>query len=158
MVSGGDLAKVGIQMGKTKVFLRHKAFETLERIRSREHTAAATKLNAIFRRYLARVAYIPIRDAYREEVKDHFAFISKERKEERPETPSTARTYSSSSSEYAAALIEKWESTVIRSIHNPVSHSECGREGSIKAFKWMLVEGIWVKNPQAAENQASLTL
>lgn len=158
MVSGGDLAKVGIQMGKTKVFLRHKAFETLERIRSREHTAAATKLNAIFRRYLARVAYIPIRDAYREEVKDHFAFISKERKEERPETPSTARTYSSSSSEYAAALIEKWESTVIRSIHNPVSRSECGREGSIKAFKWMLVEGIWVKNPQAAENQANLTL
>ena len=150
-VSGSDLAKVGIQMGKTKVFLRHKAFETLERIRSREHAAAATKLNAIFRRYLARVAYIPIRDAYREEVQDHFALISKERKEERPETPSTDRTYGSRGSygEYASLLIEKWESAVIRSIHNPIPRSEWGNDGPVRSFKWMLVDGLWIKNPDA---------
>jgi myosin-5 len=31
-----EYAKAGVQLGKTKVFLRHKAFEALERIRSRE--------------------------------------------------------------------------------------------------------------------------
>ena len=53
-------------MGKTKVFLRHKAFEVLERIRGTEQAMAATKLNSIFRRYLARIAYIPYRDAMRQ--------------------------------------------------------------------------------------------
>jgi hypothetical protein len=76
--SSGDLSKVGIQMGKTKVFLRHKAFEALERIRSREHAAAATKLNGVFCKYLARIAYLPIRDAYRNEVSEHCATVHKE--------------------------------------------------------------------------------
>lgn len=66
LITGADLAKVGIQMGKTKVFLRHKAFEVLERIRGSEQSMAATKLNSMFRRYLARVAYIPYRDAMRQ--------------------------------------------------------------------------------------------
>ena len=66
LITGADLAKVGIQMGKTKVFLRHKAFEVLERIRGSEQSMAATKLNSIFRRYLARIAYIPYRDAMRQ--------------------------------------------------------------------------------------------
>jgi myosin-5 len=66
LLTGADLAKVGIQMGKTKVFLRHKAFEVLERIRSSEQSMAATKLNSLFRRYLARVAYVPYRDAVRQ--------------------------------------------------------------------------------------------
>ena len=66
LITGADLAKVGIQMGKTKVFLRHKAFEVLERIRGTEQAMAATKLNSIFRRYLARIAYIPYRDAMRQ--------------------------------------------------------------------------------------------
>jgi hypothetical protein len=154
-VTGTDLAKVGIQMGKTKVFLRHKAFETLERIRSREHTAAATKLNSIFRRYLARVAYLPIRDAYREEVRDHFAFV-KDRKDEGPETPSTARSYGTRGSYgEASVLIERWESAVIRSIHNPVPRSEWSEERPVRSFKWMLVDGIWVKNPDAEEESTS---
>ena len=65
-ITGADLAKIGIQMGKTKVFLRHKAFEVLERIRGSEQSLAATKLNSMFRRYLARVAYLPYRDAMRQ--------------------------------------------------------------------------------------------
>ena len=68
--SSSDFAKVGIQMGKTKVFLRHKAFEILERMRSRLRTKAATQLNSIFRMYLARSAYIPYRDAFRREMRE----------------------------------------------------------------------------------------
>ena len=153
--SSGDLAKVGIQMGKSKVFLRHKAFEALERIRSREHTAAATLLNAIFRRYLARIAYIPVRDAYRDEVQEHRACIRKEHKEEHPDgSVSSKSTWTRTSSGDASQLIDKWESQVRMSIHNPQSRSDAGKNGSIKAFKWMLVEGIWVKNPRAVEGES----
>jgi myosin V len=69
-ISASDYGKVGIQIGKTKVFLRHSAFEALERIRSTEQNKAATKLNALFRRYFARMAYIPYRDAFRQELQE----------------------------------------------------------------------------------------
>lgn len=52
-----ELQKVGMQFGKTKVFVRHTAFEKLERIRTQEHARAALKLNSVFRMFLARTAY-----------------------------------------------------------------------------------------------------
>lgn len=145
-LTGADLAKVGIQVGKTKVFLRHKAFEILERLRSREFTSAATKLNSIFRMYLSRVAYISIRDAYREELRG-LGFYE-ERKEERPDIAVSSRSpvkRSISASTYS--LIEKFESQVRAMIHNPLPRSEWGKNGPNRAFKWMLVDGLWVKNP-----------
>jgi hypothetical protein len=150
--SGGDFAKVGIQMGKTKVFLRHKAFEALERIRSREHTAAATKLNAIFRRYLARIAYLPILDAYRDEVREHCAAVSKEHNESRDDSVTRESYGKRLNSGDASVLIEKWESEVLMSIHNPLPRS--GKSGPFRSFKWRLVEGIWVKNPETLEGNS----
>jgi hypothetical protein len=141
-----DLAKVGVQMGKTKVFLRHKAFETLERIRSRDLTSAATKLNAIFRMYLSRMAYVPVRDALREELRSHGLFIDyKETKEDDLE-PNRPRAAFKRSSSTASHLIYVYESEVRASIHNPTPRSEWGNEAPKKLFKWVLLEGIWVKN------------
>jgi hypothetical protein len=139
-------------MGKTKVFLRHKAFEALERIRSREHTAAATKLNAIFRKYLARIAYLPIRDAYRDEVREHCATVYKEQKESRDVSVTRESFGKRLNSGDASVLIEKWESEVRMSIHNPVPRS--GTSRPVRSFKWRLVEGIWVKNPETLDGES----
>jgi hypothetical protein len=68
-MSAADYCKAGIQLGKTKVFLRHHAFETLERLRSMQQTKAAVMLNSMFRMHLARLAYVPYRDAFRREKK-----------------------------------------------------------------------------------------
>jgi hypothetical protein len=68
-MSAADYCKAGIQLGKTKVFLRHQAFETLERLRSMEQTKAAVTLNSMFRMHLAQLAYVPYRDAFRREKK-----------------------------------------------------------------------------------------
>jgi myosin heavy subunit len=154
-----DFAKVGIQMGKTKVFLRHKAFEILERIRSREQTVAATRLNSIFRMYLARLAYIPYRDAFRMEMKQRREmFESDEYKESKePEyvdTVSRFRLRSTSSAftlQYSAStinLVDKWMESKIRdAIHNPVPRHEWGKQAPARDdFKWVLLEGLWVKN------------
>ena len=141
-----DFAKVGIQLGKTKVFLRHSAFETLERIRSRELTLAANKLNAIFRMYLCRLAYVPVRDAFRAEMQDRGLFV----KAITPDVPNSRggrpNTLNRSSSS-ASRLIAAFESEVRASIHNPVSRSQVGTAAPAKLFKWVLLEGIWVKNP-----------
>jgi hypothetical protein len=122
------------------VFLRHKAFEALERIRSREHTAAATKLNAIFR---ARIAYLPIWDAYRDEVSKHCATVYKESCDVSVTRESLGKQLNSGD---ALVLIQKFESEMCMSIHNPLLRS--GTSRPVHSFKWRLVEGIWVKNPE----------
>jgi len=166
--SGSDAAKLGIQVGKTKVFLRHRAFEVLERIRSRQQTSSATKLNSIFRMHLCRTAYLPIRDAFRREMRIHTGddSFAKETKEEdnnmmvveRSSTPKNHIPVSKRwqhSGGYATALVESYESQVRASIHNPVPRNEWGKtqKDTMTSFKWMLVEGLWVKNPVFREDR-----
>jgi myosin-5 len=159
-----DYAKVGIQMGKTKVFLRHKAFEALERIRSREQTRAATKLNSVFRMYLARMAYIPYRDAFRLEMGERRRMFEQEDYKESKEADYAdydGRLSDSSFDRFRAAmsfhrggfyasdsLVDKWLSSKVKeAIHNPVPRHEWGKQGpSHEAFKWVLSDGIWIKN------------
>ena len=158
-VTSSDFAKVGIQMGKTKVFLRHKTFEALERIRSREQTQAATKLNSIFRMYLSRMAYLPYRDAFRREVSDRCRMFEhdefKETKEqEYGDRQSRSAKFHSTLSFYrfgakgSMSLVDKWTESQIRdAIHNPVPRHEWGKQGPASGnFKWAIVEGIWMKN------------
>ncbi len=42
---------VGIQLGKTKVFLRHHAFNALEQLRGQKQRQSATRIQSIFRMY-----------------------------------------------------------------------------------------------------------
>jgi myosin V len=175
LISGADLARVGIQMGKTKVFLRHKAFEVLERIRSKEQCSAATKLNSIFRRYLARIAYIPYRDACRQaRERRRFEKLSlrdldefKEMKEEEfndyiseqdmhihgtiNSSFQTVRSsfYNGSHHDASYSLSDRWTELQIReAIHNPVPRHEWGKQAPLDEakFKWVIRDGLWVKN------------
>ncbi|CAB9500229.1 Myosin type-2 heavy chain [Seminavis robusta] len=160
-----ESVRMGIQMGKTKVFLRHSAFESLERLRSREQTVAATKLNSIFRRYLARIAYVPVRNAFRREMGERFGMLDsdeyKEAKEQEFEdygnqVASTNLRFRSSFtvfSEGGSVIINKWDSLVREAIHNPVPRNEWGKAAPERDdFKWILKEGIWVKNRHILEN------
>jgi len=146
-----NFAKVGVQMGLTKVFLRHGAFETLERIRSRHIATHATKLNSVFRMYLSRMAYLPIRDAFREERRGRgFLEDNKEHKEEHPDRdqPNPNTITRTSSNHSAIQLIKQFEAQFRLGIHNPCQRlKEKGQQSPAKIFKWMLVEGLWVKNP-----------
>jgi Myosin head (motor domain) len=175
MITGADLARVGIQMGKTKVFLRHKAFEVLERIRSKEQCSAATKLNSIFRRYLARIAYIPYRDACRQarerrrleklSLRDFDEF--KEMKEQEfndfiseqdmhtngsmTKSFQSARSsfYNSSHHDASYILSDRWTELQIKeAIHNPVPRHQWGKQAPLDEakFKWVIRDGLWVKN------------
>jgi hypothetical protein len=154
-----DYAKVGIQMGKTKVFLRHKAFEALERIRSREQSQAATSLNAVFRMYLARMAYVPYRDAFRCEIFGRRQMFEEDefkecKDQEYGDDLGGAPSYKfrDSLSFYKgggveANMVNKWmESQVRDAIHNPVPRSQWGKQALTGNFKWVISDGMWVKN------------
>jgi len=172
-LTSSDYAKVGIQLGKSKVFLRHKAFEALERIRSSEQTKAATKLNSIFRRYLARIAYIPYRDAFRRGLHERRRQFEedgeyKETKEQDYGDCGDRNQDGSSSANFhhafvafhrggsfaADSLVDKWMESQIRdAIHNPVPRHEWGKQGPSAGdnFKWYLSEeGLWVRKNLSA--------
>merc|ERR1719232_141406 len=56
-----DLVAVGLQVGKTKVFLRQKAFDSIERLRKYQMEGAAKFLQKVVRRYIAMHDYQTIR-------------------------------------------------------------------------------------------------
>lgn len=158
--SSASFLKVGIQMGKTKVFLRHHCFENLERLRGLEQTSAATKLNSIFRRYLARVAYVPFRDAFRREMAHRRGYsndcMADEKKDDYDCSESVmmarrnmADTMSVSFRfDCGFSLVDKWQESLIRdAIHNPVPRHEWGKQMPASMnFKWILRDGLWIKN------------
>lgn len=147
------LVKLGIQFGKTKVFLRHQAFESLERVRGQEHARAAVKLNSVFRMYLARMAYVHIRNVVREDMKNLIAF------EDGVEITAFGRNSQErfdqmrhSFSGEGPSLLEMWAQQIRGSIHNPIPRSEWGKYESMRPFKWALVDGLWVKNHDFEED------
>lgn len=148
-------AKVGIQIGITKVFLRHKAFESLERIRSQKQSRAAVKLNSIFRMCLARIAYVHVRNAVRKSMIDLQTLQSEEWKESKEEDHDDGRLVEfyhrlnqmrHSFGGQSVSLVEAWANQMRESIHNPTPRSAWGVTVSSKPFTWMLVDGLWVKN------------
>jgi myosin V len=163
-VTSNDLGKVGIQMGNSKVFLRQTAFEALERFRCREQTRAATLVNSIVRMYLARLAYVPYRDAIRREmdIRRKTIDFSDEYKEMKTEDGFDYESndehhqikFKSVLSFYrhvvygTTTMLDKWTESKNRdAIHNPVPRNEWGKQGPSKdeIFLWMLADGIWVR-------------
>jgi hypothetical protein len=150
-----ELAKVGIQIGRTKVFLRHKAFEALERLRSQQQSRAAVKLNSMFRMYLARVAYVHVRNAIRKSMHDLHAYQNEEWKESKEQDPDDQRLMEFfnrlnqmrySLGGQSLSLVDIWASQMRESLHNPTPRSEWGKSLPNRPFKWMLVDGLWTKN------------
>ena len=163
-LTGSDFTKLGIQLGKTKVFLRHSVFEALERIRSIEQTKAATKLNSLFRRFLARLAFVPYLNALRQAKsrgRDLFGDSFTEHKEDGVmddtvlSTGSLNKSFQSarssrwSTSCFASeSLVDKWTEAQLRdAIHNPLPRHQWGKQSvDAEKFQWVLRDGLWVKN------------
>ena len=57
-----------IHYGKSKVLLKHHAFETLERMIASIHSKCSTTINAWCRRHLCRVAFLSVRESFRAEL------------------------------------------------------------------------------------------
>jgi myosin-5 len=152
--SNNDLAKAGIQVGKTKVFLRHTAFEALERLRSHLQGNAASKINSVMRMYLARRAYVQVRNAVRHSMHDLIRYENeyKETKEQDfgddhqfSKLVRLRNSFNSYNGEQPS-LVEVWATSIRSSLHNPVPRNEWGKQALSGDFKWMLEDGLWIKN------------
>ena len=136
-----DLVQIGIQMGKSKVFLRQHAFEFLERLRGRIKSRAATVINSVVRMYLNRKRYIVMRNEYRARVAQRSRIIREGGFV--TDTDAITTDYSNDSEYYDDG--PKFNFGEMRiSLHREEGHSS-------KEFKWVWVDNRWVKNSEDEE-------
>mmetsp|Transcript_24118 Transcript_24118/g.35755 ORF Transcript_24118/g.35755 Transcript_24118/m.35755 type:complete len:1311 (-) Transcript_24118:71-4003(-) len=127
-----DLMDIGIQMGKTKVFLRQHAFEALEVMSGRIKSATATVLNSVFRMYLKRRRYVIMRNEYRARVAQRSRMIQ--------EGGVVSENYLL---EAANASFDCGNKFDFREIQISLHREEDDR--CPKDFKWVMVDNRWVK-------------
>ncbi|KAL3944822.1 MAG: hypothetical protein SGBAC_001087 [Bacillariaceae sp.] len=147
-----ELSKLGIQFGKTKVFLRHNAFEKIEQMRTQEHSRAAVKLNSVFRMYLARLAFVHVRNVVRSDMHDLIAFENGHEDTLDEEGIERFKKLRNSFSG-GTCLVDLWAQQVRGSIHNPKPRNMWGQEDPERSFKWMLIDGLWVKNHEIISDE-----
>lgn len=147
---GPGFVKLGMQMGKTKVFLRQKEFEGLERQRGHEQQKAAIKLNATFRAYLVRVmwaAYVPL---LRKEKTDHWKDREQKLFELKVEQDRMDQSLSDLAAKFSGSsdqLLGSGRRDLVASkvgSRNPGNRA--GKKGPQGEFKWAELEnGTWGK-------------
>ncbi len=135
-----NLLELGIQMGKTKVFLRQHAFEVLESMRNRIKIEASILLNSIFRMHLKRRRYIIMRNEYRARVAQRNRMIQEGRV-----------VNEDFLKEAANASFEHAKTFDFSEMDQVTVHRENDDRGT-KEFKWVLVDNRWIKNAESEDN------
>ena len=138
-----DLLDMGIQPGKTKVFLRQHAFDSMEAMRNRLKNIAATMINSAARMYLCRIAYLPVRDAYRDEQDEEQAFWT-----------ATAPSSTVDEEYYAQHARNQTPLALVEKFENHVLIQPKKKKPRFRAFKWLIVDGHWRRNVNFEEDLA----
>jgi len=161
------LSEILIQIGKTKVLLKHHAFESLERMLIVLHNACATRINALLRRAYCRNAFLLIREAFRAELARHnqtFAQWFAEHRElyYRPRIKDKKSMHIPNLVSHRKAMFAK-----AAAASNPTpSNAPIGRGGGVGSRysrnkkthglsmvihlhnqPWIVYEGLWKRNP-----------
>lgn len=148
---GASFLKLGMQMGKSKVFLRQREFEGLERQRGHEQQKAAIKLNTTFRGYLVRLKwaqYVPLlRKEKTDFLKDRERKLFEEKEEQARMEQSLsdlAAVFSGNSDQLLGSAQREMVASKVGS-RNPQSRADMIKKGPTGSFKWVERNGAWVK-------------
>jgi myosin-5 len=150
-----DLVKLGIQIGKTKVFLRQHAFDMLERMRGQKRSSAATCLASVVRMFLARCLLL--------------RQIAENDRDPSGRPAPIDIEFVSSDSEIVEAMgmggwrqapgiafhcTETYESSMAIALKNTARPQEEAWARDPTQFKWLVVDGIWKKNRKLLTQEA----
>jgi len=129
-----DSLEAGMQMGKSKVFLKRWAFDLIEKFLSTKKADAATLINSVVRMYLGRCYFFNlVEDYYRE----NWQYFTPEQQYE----IATQRGYYEEE-----AVIEKSDQADTNGLverFEGLQKAESWKRGH--HFKWQMVDGIWRK-------------
>ena len=103
--------------------------------------------------YLARIAYVHVRNVVRHDMHDLIAFENNEIEAFGTDRVERFKQMRHSFNGECPSLIDIWATQIRGSIHNPVPRNEWGKYDSMRPFKWALVDGLWVKNHDFGEDE-----
>jgi len=141
-----DLIKLGIQVGRTKVFLRHHAFEVLEQLRGIKRSSSATIIVSIVRMFLARCRLLK---TLQFEGVPRFDFYADNN------TEVESMGLRKNSNFYRAG--ETYEASMAIALKNIARPQAEAWTRDPTQFKWVVVDGIWVKNRKVIDELAGST-
>ena len=130
-----------IQIGKSKVLLKHQAFEVLERWLLACQHRSATKINAIHRRFLCRIAYLSVREAFMTKL----ASLDQTFDEWFLEHRALYYMPRDKTSIAFPDLVRIRKEMFLRRLNKPKKGSR--KEIVLENAAWILIEGLWTRNP-----------
>ena len=144
---GPRFVKLGMQMGKTKVFLRQREFEGLERQRGHEQGKAALLLNTTFRGYLVRLKWAEFVPLLREAKTDYLKAREKKLLEEEEQRKLRELSMSDLAANFSGTGVLKEGELVAGKVgtKNPLNRAEAIKQGPSGDFLWVEKDGAWVK-------------
>jgi myosin V len=144
---GARFAILGMQMGKTKVFLRQREFEGLERQRGHEQGKAALLLNATFRGYLVRLKWAEFVPLLREAKTDYLKEREKILLEKEEQRRLTELSMSDLAANFSGTGVLKEGELVAGKVgtKNPLNRAEAIKRGPTGDFMWVERNGAWMK-------------
>jgi myosin V len=144
---GPRFVKLGMQMGKNKVFLRQREFEGLERQRGHEQGKAALLLNTTFRGYLVRLKWAEFVPLLREAKTDYLKEREKKLLEEEEQRKLRELSMSDLAANFSGTGVLKEGELVAGKVgtKNPLNRAEAIKRGPTGDFKWVERNGAWMK-------------
>lgn len=138
-----------LTIGKSKVLLKHHAFESLEEMLGVVQNGKATVINAIFRRFLCRIAYDDVRRCFREELermgqtfdewfKEHRELYYQPRNKNLGYNP-IPNIVKLRQEQIRKATTKKTTSTEHRNRKK--------KQINLQNSAWILQDGLWARNP-----------
>ena len=137
-----------IQIGKSKVLLKHHAFESLESMLGALQNEKATILNAIFRRHLCRVAFQAVRDCFRGELRQLGQTFDDWFKENREiyYQPRKSNKSSAGKGHVEIPNIVKMRMAMLKK-STTTSRNSKNKTVNLQNSAWILRDGLWARNP-----------
>jgi myosin-5 len=133
-----------IQFGKTKVLLKHHAFETLERLIGAMQSKSATKLNSMFRRFLNRVAFLSVRDTFRAELQSRGETFEEWFKENREVYYRPRDKNDIKIPNLVSLRMKQYREAASGKSRRAVSTK---KTINLENPAWLVVDGLWQRNP-----------
>uniref|UniRef100_A0A6S8L6F1 Myosin motor domain-containing protein n=1 Tax=Amphora coffeiformis TaxID=265554 RepID=A0A6S8L6F1_9STRA len=136
-----------LTIGKSKVLLKHHAFESLEELLGVVQNEKATRINAIFRRFLCRVAYQEVRSCFHQELQKMGQTFDEWFKEYREIYYKPREKNLGYNAIPNIVKLRQQQFQKATSQRTAVDRKKKPTQISLQNSAWILEEGLWTRNP-----------
>jgi hypothetical protein len=135
-----------IRIGRSRMLLKHHAFEALETWLCAIQNSAATQLNKMFRRHLSRIAFLSVRQAFRLELRGTGLTFEEWFKENR-EMYYGSKENKMRGVHIPVSIVARRRALLQQRVEEKFRRQPKKVSLEIQNAAWIVVDGLWERNP-----------